>query len=136
MVRLGTKLSFSTTFHPTTNGHTEVVNRCLSTLLRIVLKANRKSWDENLPHIEFAYNRVVHCNTQISPFELVYGFNPLTSLDLIPLPTFNFVHKEGVSKAKFIKDLHEKVRHQIQTQNEKIATYKNKGKKARTKEQM
>jgi hypothetical protein len=28
----------------------------------------------------------VHSTTDYSPFEIVYGFNPLTPLDLIPLP--------------------------------------------------
>jgi len=131
--RLGTKLSFSTSCHPQTDGQTEVVNRSLSTLLRVLLKGNHKSWDEYLPHIEFAYNRVVHSTTKLSPFEVVYGFNPLTPLDLLPLPTsFDFVHKEGVSKSKFIKDFHEKVKHQIQAQVEKIAHSKNKGKRVRS----
>jgi len=58
--RLGTKLCFSTSCHPQTDGQTEVVNRSLSTLLRVLLKGNHKSWDEYLPHIEFAYNRVVY----------------------------------------------------------------------------
>jgi len=98
--RLRTKLSFSTSCHPQTDGQTKVVNRSLSTLLRVVLKRNHKSWDEYLPHIEFAYNRVVHSTTKLLPFEVVYGFNPLTPLDLLPLPSsFDFVLKEGVSKS-------------------------------------
>ena len=48
---------------------------------------NIREWEELLPHIEFAYNRVVHSTTSHSPFEVVYGFNPLTPLDLLPLPT-------------------------------------------------
>ena len=43
-------------------------------------------WEELFPHIEFAYNRVMHSTTSHSPFEVVYGFNPLTPLDLLPLP--------------------------------------------------
>ena len=58
--RLETKLKFSTSCHPQTNGKTEVVNRSLGTMLRAVMKGNHRSWDEYLPHIEFAYNRVVH----------------------------------------------------------------------------
>ncbi|XP_042423751.1 uncharacterized protein LOC122011425, partial [Zingiber officinale] len=83
--KLGTKLLFSTTCHPQTDGQTEVVNRTLSTLLRAIIKKNIKSWEECLPHVEFAYNRV-HSTTQFSPFEIVYGFNPLTPLDLLHLP--------------------------------------------------
>nr|KYP73963.1 Transposon Ty3-I Gag-Pol polyprotein [Cajanus cajan] len=117
--RLGTKLLCSTTCHPQTDGQTEVVNRSLSTMLRAVLKGNHKSWDEYLPHIEFAYNRVVHKTTKISPFEVVYGFNPLTPLDLISLPdSSHYFHKEGVSRADFVKKLHEKVKIHIQQKND------------------
>ncbi|XP_074570603.1 uncharacterized protein LOC141827283 [Curcuma longa] len=84
--KLGTKLLFSTTCHPQTDGQTEVVNRTLSTLLRAIIKKNIKSWEECLPHVEFAYNRAVHSTTQFSPFEIVYGFNPLTPLDFVLEP--------------------------------------------------
>jgi len=46
-----------------------------------------KEWEENMSHIEFIYNRVVHSTTFHSPFEIVYEFNPLTPLDLFPLLT-------------------------------------------------
>jgi len=93
---LETKLNFSTSCHPQTDGQTEVVNRSLSTMLRAILKGNHKSWDEYLSHIEFPYNRVVHKTTQLSPFEVVYGFNPLTPRDFLPLPNpLDFIHKEG-----------------------------------------
>jgi len=82
--KLGTKLLLSTTCHPQTDGQIEVVNRTLSQLLRCFVNKNLKTWEEWLPHAEFAYNRVVHSTTQMSPFEVVYGFNPLTPLDLLP----------------------------------------------------
>nr|KYP57132.1 Retrotransposable element Tf2 [Cajanus cajan] len=128
--RLGTKLLFSTTCHPQTDGQTEVVNRSLGTMLRAILKGNKKSWDDYLPHVEFAYNRVVHKTTNMSPFEIVYGFNPLTPLDLLPLPDVaSFIHKEGTSRAEFVKKLHERVRDHIQSQTEKYQKYSNKGRK-------
>ncbi|XP_044947533.1 uncharacterized protein LOC123396757 [Hordeum vulgare subsp. vulgare] len=84
--KLGTKLLFSTTCHPQTDGQTEVVNRTLSQLLRAMIKKNLREWEECLPHVEFAYNRAVHTTTQLCPFDVVYGFKPITPLDLLPLP--------------------------------------------------
>jgi hypothetical protein len=128
--KIGTKLLFSTTCHPQTDGQTEVVNRTLSTLLRSVLKKNSKLWEECLPHVEFAYNRVVHSTTNHSPFEIVYGFNPLTPLDLLPLPNNSLLkHKDGKSKAEFVKKLHERVKLQIEKRNESYAKNANKGRK-------
>jgi hypothetical protein len=62
--KLGTKLLFSTTCHPQTDGQTEVVNRTLSTMLRAVLDKNLKLWEDCLPHVEFAYNLVLHIPPQ------------------------------------------------------------------------
>ena len=63
-----------------------------------------------MPHVEFAYNRSVHSATHFSPFEIVYGFNPLTPLDLIPLPVNEHVNLDGKKKADFVKQIHEKIR--------------------------
>jgi hypothetical protein len=84
--KLGTNLLFSTTCHPQTDGQTEVINHTLSTMLQDVLKTNFKLWEECLPHIEFAYNRSVHSMMKVSPFQVVYGFNPRAPIDLLPLP--------------------------------------------------
>ena len=84
---MGTKLLFSTTCHPQTDGQTEVVNRTLSTMLRAILKKNIKMWEDCLPHIEFADNRSLHSTTKMYPFEVVYGLLPRVPIDLMPLPT-------------------------------------------------
>jgi hypothetical protein len=84
--KLGEKLLFSTTCHPQTDGQTEVVNRILSTMLRPILKTNLKLWEECLLHIEFTYNRSVHSTIKVSPFQVVYDFNPRAPIDLLPFP--------------------------------------------------
>ena len=127
--KLGTKLLFSTTCHPQTDGQTEVVNRTLSQLLRTVINKNLKSWEDCLPFIEFAYNRSIHSTTSFSPFEIVYGFNPLTPLDLIPLPIDERASLDGKQKAELVTSIHEKVRLQIEKRNEYYASQANKGRR-------
>jgi len=85
--KMGTHLKFSTTCHPQTDGQTEVTNRTLGTLLRVLVKKNVKAWDELVPHAEFACNRAPSKATHLSPFQVVYGYNPKTPLNLTPIPT-------------------------------------------------
>ena len=73
-------------YHPQTDGQTEVTNRTLSTLLCVLIKKNMKEWEECLAIAEYAYNRAIHLTTGKSPFEVVYGFNLLSPLDILPLP--------------------------------------------------
>ena len=84
--KLGIKLLFSMDYHPQIDGQTEVTNRTLSALLRVLIKKNIKEWEECLPIAEYAYNHPRHSTTGKSPFEVVYGFNPLSTLDILPLP--------------------------------------------------
>jgi hypothetical protein len=107
--KLGTKLLFSTTCHPQTDGQTEVVNRTLTQLLRAVIQKNLKNWEDCLPFIEFAYNRSVHSTTEFSPFEIMYGFNPFTPIVLISLHVDERVSLDDNRKAHVVKTLHESV---------------------------
>jgi translation initiation factor IF-1 len=122
-------LLFSTTCHPQTDGQTEVVNRTLSTMLRAILKDNLRLWEECLPHIEFAYNRSIHSTTKLSPFMVVYGFNPRAPTDLLPLPPSEIVNLDATQRSEFILKLHEITKLQIEKMNEKYRIAANKGRK-------
>ena len=127
--KLGTKLLFSTTCHPQIDRQIEVVNRTLSTLLHTIIQKNLKNWDDCLPFIEFAYNWSVHSTTNFSPFEIVYGFNPLTPLDLLPMLVNERTSLDGQKKAEMVKKLHESVWQHIENKNEQYETKVNKGRR-------
>uniref|UniRef100_A0A803JGD3 Integrase catalytic domain-containing protein n=1 Tax=Xenopus tropicalis TaxID=8364 RepID=A0A803JGD3_XENTR len=73
---VGIELSFSTAYHPQTNGQTERVNQSLEQFLRCYVSDNQSSWAELLPWAEFAYNNATHSSTGQSPFFIVNGLHP------------------------------------------------------------
>ena len=129
MAKFGIKLLFSSSSHPQTDGQTEVVNRSLSTLLRLLIKKNLKNWEECIPHAEFAYNRAKHSTTLKSPFMVVYGFEPPTALDLLPLPLHERVNMDVEKRAEYMKKLHEETRATIERQVQRQVEAANKHKK-------
>ena len=114
--KLGIKLLFSTAYHPQTDCQMEVTNRTLSSLLCVLIKKNIKEWEECLPIAEYAYNRARLSTTGKSPFEVVYGFNPLSPLDILPLPLQERTNMDAISCASYIKKMHEDTRHTIKRQ--------------------
>jgi len=61
----------------------------------------------------------------------VYGFNPLTPLDLLPIPILDEVlSNDGFEKTSFIKNLHHHIKRQIERKVRKYAQHANKGCKA------
>ncbi len=82
-----------------------------------------------MPFVEFAYNHVVYSSTGFSPFQLVYGYNPLTPLDLLPLPIDHIDSLDGKKKAKLAKKLHEQTRVHIEKKNAQYVSHANKGRK-------
>ena len=73
---MGTNLSFISSYHPQDDGQTEVVNKILGNILRILVYENMKQWDLALAQAEFAYNDSPNKSTGMSHFHIVYGMNP------------------------------------------------------------
>ena len=77
---LGTKLHFSTAFHPQTNGQSERTIQTLEDMLRSCVMQFKGNWDSHLPLVEFTYNNSFHSSIGMAPFEALYGKHCRTSL--------------------------------------------------------
>ncbi|GJV96511.1 putative CCCH-type zinc finger family protein [Tanacetum coccineum] len=82
-----------------------------------------------LPQAEFAYNRSVNRTTGKSPFEVVYERNPITPLDLDPVPEVGRFSKEGADQSEQIKELHRSVLEQIIRHNKQYKEHADKRRK-------
>jgi hypothetical protein len=113
-----TKLLFSKTCHPQTDGQTKVVNRPLFTMPRAVLdKKNLKHWDDFLTHVEFAYNHATHSSTKMCPLHLICGYIARATIDLFSLDAGDAPHIDVVAHVEQMIKLHE------QTQQNIVAAY-------------
>ncbi|KAG8486371.1 hypothetical protein CXB51_019815 [Gossypium anomalum] len=70
---LGTRLNFSTVFHPQTDGQSERVIQILGDMLRCCILEFGDSWERYLPLAEFAYNNSYQSSIKMEPFEGFYG---------------------------------------------------------------
>jgi hypothetical protein len=71
--KLAMDLSFNSSYHPQTNGQTEVVNKSLGNLLRSLVIEHHNQWDQILPQAKFSYNDSPKRSTGKIPFQILYG---------------------------------------------------------------
>jgi hypothetical protein len=105
---LGTRLEFSTAFHPQTDGQTERVNQILEDMLRACAIDYGSSWDDSLPYAEFSYNNSYQASIEMSPFEALYGRKCTTPLLWSGVGERSFfgpdIIQEAEEKVRLIKD--------------------------------
>jgi hypothetical protein len=70
---MGTKLNFSTAYHPQTDGQSERNIQTLEDILRLCVLDFKGSWICYLPLVEFAYNNSFQATIGMAPYETLYG---------------------------------------------------------------
>ncbi|KAI2652558.1 Transposon Tf2-9 polyprotein [Labeo rohita] len=73
---IGTTSSLSSGFHPQTNGQTKRANQQLERFLRCFAGEHQCSWARYLVWAELSNNIHTSSATNLSPFEVCYGFQP------------------------------------------------------------
>jgi transposase InsO family protein len=76
----GVQLRLSTTFHPQTDGQSEVVNKVIAICLRCAIGDRPRAWADWLSWAEYCYNTSFHSVLRTTPFQVVYGWPSLPLL--------------------------------------------------------
>ncbi|KAJ9546624.1 hypothetical protein OSB04_019167 [Centaurea solstitialis] len=70
---MGTRLHFSTAYHPQTDRQSERTIQTLEDMLRAYVLDFGGSWDTYLPLAEFSYNNSYNSSIGMPPYEMLYG---------------------------------------------------------------
>jgi hypothetical protein len=73
---LGTQLAHSSSYHPQSDGKTEIVNKCLEGYLRCFVSNKQTHWVKWLTLAKWWYNTSFHTTTKMTPFMALYGYHP------------------------------------------------------------
>ena len=98
---MGTKLQFSTFFHPQTDGQSERTIQTLEDMLRASVMDFPGVWDQKLPLIEFSYNNSYQASIEMAPYEALYGRKYMS-----PIHWYNLLEKQ-LNKMDFIQETSE-----------------------------
>ncbi|CDJ68431.1 hypothetical protein ENH_00052150 [Eimeria necatrix] len=93
--RFNIKQAMSSSYHPQSDGQTERVNRTLEQMLRTYIQSDEREWERLLSALELAYNTTSHSSTEVSPFEVMIGENPLTAANLDMVGALALPHRPG-----------------------------------------
>ncbi|MCO5564572.1 hypothetical protein L7F22_018236 [Adiantum nelumboides] len=70
---IGTRLQFSSSFHPQTDVPFEIANSMVLDLLKSYILDQKTQWERYLPLVEFSYNNTIHSSTGKAPFAIAEG---------------------------------------------------------------
>ena len=81
----GTKLKYSSAYHPQTQGVVERMNAVVSQTLRCLIHNTNemKKWEILLPTVKLVINSLPNSSTSFSPFFLNYRYEPVTPIQLL-----------------------------------------------------
>ncbi|MCO5592411.1 hypothetical protein L7F22_046414 [Adiantum nelumboides] len=124
---LGTRLNFSSAYHPQTDGQSEIANLMILDLLKSYVTEvdQRSQWEKYIPLVEYAYNNTVHTSIGKAPFEVIEG-RPKSPL-LLKVHGKIFAADEY---SRYLKESFQKMKEAISISQQKQKAAANKHKRA------
>jgi hypothetical protein len=79
---VGTELTPSTSYHPQTDGQTEIMNKWVEGYLRNYISGQQRAWVKWLHLGEYCYNTTHHMSIGMTPFWALYSYEAMTFADV------------------------------------------------------
>ena len=73
---MGAEHRTTSAYHPQSNAKVERVNATLRNYIRSYVDWTGQNWSECLPELNFSYNTSIHKGLKLSPFEVVFNYQP------------------------------------------------------------
>jgi hypothetical protein len=73
---LGTQLAHSSSYHPQSDGQTDIVKKCLEGYLHYFVSDKQTQWFKWLPLAKWWYNTSFHTAKKMTPFMALYEYHP------------------------------------------------------------
>ena len=72
---MGTQLAHSSSYHPQSDGQTDIVNKFSEEYLHCFVSYKQTQWVKWLPLAEWWYNTSFHTAAKMTPFMEIYGYH-------------------------------------------------------------
>ena len=79
---VGAELATSTSYHPQSDGQTEIVNKWIERYLRNYVVGQQRTWIKWLHLGEYCYNTTYHMSIRMTHFKALYNYEALDYADL------------------------------------------------------
>jgi len=83
------------------NGMVEAVNKNIKKILAKMVTIY-KDWHKMLPYAHHGYHTIVRTSTEATPYTLVYGMEPVTTIE-VEIPSLRVLVEADIGEIKWVK---------------------------------
>ncbi|XP_068229856.1 uncharacterized protein [Palaemon carinicauda] len=100
---------YASAYHPQSNGALERVHQTIKNLLRKYMQETSEQWDRDIDLLMYIIKSVPQESTGVSPFELMFGRKPRTTLSMVKENLIHNKEAEITNILSYLQELKDKI---------------------------